>query len=893
MTSYTARRLNSAPFLELYKREEDGIPVRMPFNPKLLAKPTEVKFSRDGNRLAIVNGLKSVDMPIDDMYLMTTTGERVWSPREDFLLLTGSATNTPRLYVRFGTALRKDVTDAVVQVPAGVYIQKAAFSADSRWLAVVYSNAPTVLKIFKYGYLGFALYEEKTVTYPIVTLFIGRMDLGGGYGHTLIAIGGASQNQYMFYANSYDASGDYDPLIWRDIGLGTGAGRLLGLEPNGELIFFDKQVNATIGGTAFAGRGIGCWRFNGVGLMTAANGTNLGLPGGWETPGFVYLKGALKFYMSSDGRTVVITADGIKSPTSGFQYSSCAIATFNVYRDPNPGATFNEMVAKHVPGASFISAHGESSLGGTSLAKFEKVSDVRFAPDSQSFIVAMAYFNRYTSGSTQISGQTWMRRFQKFSPINADPAWQATDLYVNVSSSTTGDPHKGIELFNYHPNFDNNAQGPVFEGRNLESNSNPVVRQRILATTGSLPAIPTNRNWLGSSPPGTGYWPFAVDHTLDNLTEISYSPTGRYVIFKRSLAQAGYHMWRKDATWTDATKVAGTFTTVLEAFEERFQEIGYHLLPENTDIADLVFSVEGTALAFHATNADTPEAVNGRYILDTSTTVVERGREIDAEMLRSRFAFSPTNPLAYFAAAYDNGAVPSELELYKFAPGQASYAKTDTDPTLYGPVSFSNCDDVLVAHGLEEAPFSFFKREGDLLVEQPSPPMDWSEFGEVIDIEFLPDCSGFVVVTPDKIVVVELEEGLVPDPENPGQEVPGVIPEVKAELPIDSSKNDGSGGDGKSQPGDPSGVEVVTVVDPSTGQEVISVIVERLEQDVDSPNTRPDTAGYPPLPTEVPEGQEPPPEAQKGNDYFDLTPDKELIDRNNPFYVSVNVGFEG
>lgn len=261
--------------------------------------------------------------------------------------------------------------------------------------------------------------------------------------------------------------------------------------------------------------------------------------------------------------------------------------------------------------------------------------------------------------------------------------------------------------------------------------------------------------------------PFEEDHTANLVYDVQYSPKGTFVLWKNP-AGLSMSVQRNDGGYIKVSKLDGTFVSVynINRGAKTISEKAFANHPVGTEITDLVFSETPIAFSYFALNEEEdPSATQGRHIYNTAhQQLLEfKGNEFEEGMLASFLSFSPSEE--YFAVTYRYDDAPSEIVLYKFIDGTLNYEIKDRKQVPFGPVDFSDCDKILVAHGGTEKPFTIYEldRDSDTLVERPYPPIDWRHEGFIVDVAFL-DCDKFAVLTPDELITVEMpgDEGEAP-----------------------------------------------------------------------------------------------------------------------------------
>jgi hypothetical protein len=252
--------------------------------------------------------------------------------------------------------------------------------------------------------------------------------------------------------------------------------------------------------------------------------------------------------------------------------------------------------------------------------------------------------------------------------------------------------------------------------------------------------------------------PFEDDFNASYVYDVQYSPQGTFVLWKNPDGlQLGVK--RKDNTYIKLSRLNGTFVSVywLNEGTKTFIEKGYMMHSQGASITNMVFSQTPIAFSYFALNGEEdPISSQGRHIFNTfgMTNFNLKGVEFEPDMMASYLAFSPFE--VYFAATYRRPDGMSDIVLYKFVDGTLNYEAVDSKLVPFGPIDFSSCNHIVVAHGGFEYPFTIFEvdTETDTLVEKPYPPINWQHEGLILDIAFV-NCEQMVVVTPEEIILVE------------------------------------------------------------------------------------------------------------------------------------------
>ncbi|MDQ0317732.1 WD40 repeat domain-containing protein [Amorphus orientalis] len=250
---------------------------------------------------------------------------------------------------------------------------------------------------------------------------------------------------------------------------------------------------------------------------------------------------------------------------------------------------------------------------------------------------------------------------------------------------------------------------------------------------------------------GTPLTHLSFEHTYpaDQVTDVQYSNSGNHVLWENPDGVA-LAVRRPDDTFIEVERLTGTFVTVYEIDREDYvlREKGYEVHAEGAVVTDMVFSQSPVAFSYFVSD-------EGRQVYNTALedAYFFKGTEYDEDMLASFLAFSPSE--SHFAATYQRDDGGHYVVLYKFMDGDLNYEETDRKTVEFGPVDFSGCASIVVAHGGEQ-PFSVFDvdLETDTLIEKEIPQIDWETEGLILDVKFA-DCDNLVLLTEDEVINYE------------------------------------------------------------------------------------------------------------------------------------------
>lgn len=266
--------------------------------------------------------------------------------------------------------------------------------------------------------------------------------------------------------------------------------------------------------------------------------------------------------------------------------------------------------------------------------------------------------------------------------------------------------------------------------------------------------------------------------------------------------------------YLDARTLQGTFVTVYDRDDQsdadvkpfRQRDMIQHIL--NTKISDIVFAPQGKALSYHASNPGNAEASGlGRFVYDlqSESRIIFRSVLWTSGDEQSLAAYQPEGQ--YLAVTYRNQAAGNTIKLYQIANDQTATLR-DSRVVAYGPVAYSKCETIVVAHGGPE-PYSLFSHTfvPDVLVAVPLPDIEWSTDSQILGLLFTDDCAAVVIVTPGQIVVIDVDDGTTEDeaPEGPGEPSPEspiiVQPDGGDTIIVDPVQPPPGGDDNPGEPG--------------------------------------------------------------------------------------------
>lgn len=243
---------------------------------------------------------------------------------------------------------------------------------------------------------------------------------------------------------------------------------------------------------------------------------------------------------------------------------------------------------------------------------------------------------------------------------------------------------------------------------------------------------------------------FAAGYAVADVSDVQASSSGALILFKvdgaYKLAGEG-----EGGDYVNYTDMSGVFVTAYRNVGTTFEEVGYVTHPTGTTVKNIAFSLTTPLMSYFAIHADDPSAAKqGRNVLKIGETLDHIGVEWEAGMTNSYCAFSPDE--THFVATYQRASAASTISLYRLATDHGSYEKTDTEAVAFGPVDYSGCASVVVAHG-GAAPFTIYDVVNDELVPHEINAFEWDENTLILDVMWI-DCDTIAVLDPDDISVV-------------------------------------------------------------------------------------------------------------------------------------------
>lgn len=307
--------------------------------------------------------------------------------------------------------------------------------------------------------------------------------------------------------------------------------------------------------------------------------------------------------------------------------------------------------------------------------------------------------------------------------------------------------------------------------------------------------------------------PTAPGGAAANVSRMIYSPSGQISWASTSFATNPIMMIRDGkGDYLNYKTLSGTFVNVYDRDGDGFHERAFlqHIL--ETKVTDIVFSDQDDVLTYHTSrDGNVDQSGLGRFVYDLDDPEKVIFRAVFGAVGDERSLAAVKDDSGYMAVSYRNPEHGSSLRLYQLDNNRMP-TLLDTDLLDYGPVAFSVCETVTVSHG-GAVPYSIFDHlyePDDVLVKRDLPPMDWWEDSTILTAFMTEDCQGLVIVTPDKVIVINPDTGeeldeeeadfpdtpdnppdVQPDPE-PGSEEVIVLPPIQDYDPQDPVTTPGS-----------------------------------------------------------------------------------------------------
>lgn len=279
-------------------------------------------------------------------------------------------------------------------------------------------------------------------------------------------------------------------------------------------------------------------------------------------------------------------------------------------------------------------------------------------------------------------------------------------------------------------------------------------------------------------------------YDADHVFNVSYSPSGTYMMYETpdgmNLARCKpnktyVNISKKSLTFVDGYR-AGTDTLIGKDFETH---------PLHTKLSNFVFGKNpylftylampagdtlepGVPDVSHGTSADEPLSPYGRRIVRADGDNFYRiYYDWNKNIVKSHASFDSGE--IYLASTYmRSGGAESDIVLYLIAASTATppdehgvsdlnnAQEVDRKPVKFGPIDFSVCDVVVVAHGRdkpEDQPFTFFQldRKAHTLTKMNIVVENWDIDAPILDVKWL-NCDRIIVVTEDEVVLVDSDE---------------------------------------------------------------------------------------------------------------------------------------
>lgn len=243
---------------------------------------------------------------------------------------------------------------------------------------------------------------------------------------------------------------------------------------------------------------------------------------------------------------------------------------------------------------------------------------------------------------------------------------------------------------------------------------------------------------------------FDPDFAPAEITDVYYSPSGRYVVWRDPDGVQVAVKASATSTFIKTANLDGVFISVYKRQENTYVEKDYAVHPRGTVVKNLVFSRTPLAFSYFAEGL-------GRLIYDVHGSAFQLKETIwETGLAASFIAFEPAE--TYFALTSRYSDAPSKVRLYKF-DNTLHASQLDEQLVAFGPDAFSSCNDVVVAHGGTPNPITFYKVVNERLVEQSFPEdFDWQHEGAILDIDFAASCEQLIVLTPGETTTIIKDE---------------------------------------------------------------------------------------------------------------------------------------
>lgn len=319
------------------------------------------------------------------------------------------------------------------------------------------------------------------------------------------------------------------------------------------------------------------------------------------------------------------------------------------------------------------------------------------------------------------------------------------------------------------------------------------------------------------------------DYDADHVFNVSYSPSGLYMIYE---TPDGMNLARRkpNKTYVNISKKSLTFVDGYRAGSGILTGKDFETHPLHTKLSNFVFGKTpylftylampagdtlepGVPDVSHGTSADEPLSPYGRRIIRTDGNNFYRiYYDWNKNIVKSHASFDSGE--IYLASTYmRSGEAESDIVLYLIASTTATppnehgvsdlnnAQEVDRKPVKFGPIDFSVCDVVIVAHGRdkpEDQPFTFFQldRTKHTLTKKDIVIEDWDTDAPILDVKWL-DCDRIVVVTEDEVVLIDSD-----DDDDEKKKVKDKIKIKKPGVVVDSGDNNFGVGEGNGL-GDP------------------------------------------------------------------------------------------
>ena len=324
------------------------------------------------------------------------------------------------------------------------------------------------------------------------------------------------------------------------------------------------------------------------------------------------------------------------------------------------------------------------------------------------------------------------------------------DIYEVSSGSFNMDPSI------FHGWLGSAASDPILLSRASSGGSSPLVPYVLAGDTiTSTSAIPMPEYDDNFPTNGVGIGSFGASED-GSVVAYTHSETGTNTLY------AGNR---------ENVSPLGTYVSYYERNGTAWILAGMGDHPAGFSVKNIAFRGDvGDAVSYFLTSGP-DDAIEGRYVYDGSDGAMRlfdlTGEVTDPALANNFMNYGWDD---YFVSTFQySDSRPAALKLYQFTGLDMKFVERDSEDIVFGPVALTNCWDIIVANGPLSNPFTLYKRVGNEIVQQPPFNIEWFEqYGNIVDMVALDDCTGFIVVTDEhEVIVVELGPEDEEDPEKP------------------------------------------------------------------------------------------------------------------------------